>query len=191
MSDAVASLCEAGPGSQWAIRERGPGEVEDYRFRIDPRPGQTGEMDWGDAPDFAGTILQYPTRASHNGARHTVMDGFRLGRTNDPEPDGQPTILADGDDNNGVPDDEDGVFFLDPLIPGNPARIQVDMQSPSGLGRLDAWIDWQADGNWNQAIDRVFPRLFRVVLEKRFHLFGTRRQTNQVEGGAPEQCPLR
>ena len=134
----------------------GRGEVEDYRLRIDPHQGETGEIDWGDAPNFPGTILQYPTRASHNGARHTVLNGFRLGRENDPEPDGQPTILADGDDVNGLPDDEDGVFFLDPLIPGSPARVQVDMQSPNGLGRLDAWIDWHADGNWNQAIDRVF-----------------------------------
>ena len=65
-------------------------------------------------------------------------------------------VGAYGDDVNGVPDDEDGVVFLDPLIPGSAARVQVDMQSPSGLGRLETWIDWQADGNWNQAIDRVF-----------------------------------
>jgi cytoskeletal protein CcmA (bactofilin family) len=132
----------------------GRGEVEDYRFRIDPPPGETGELDWGDAPDIPGTILQYPTLAIHNGARHKLLAGLMLGGKIDAEPNGQPTILADGDDAN-TSDDEDGVTFLDPLIPGQPARIQIDLQSPTGQGRLDAWIDWYADGNWLQAVDRI------------------------------------
>jgi hypothetical protein len=128
------------------------GEVEDYNPRI--QPVVDGEFDWGDAPQIPGTILQYPTLASSNGARHGIVDGFHFGGKIDPEADGQPTILADGDDANGS-DDEDGITFLEPLIPGQPAKVQIDLTNAiAAPGLLDAWIDWGADGNW-QAVDTV------------------------------------
>jgi len=72
----------------------------------------------------------------------------------DPEPDGQPNPTATGDDILDGNDDEDGVVFTSPLIPGNPATVDV-IASADGL--LDAWIDWEGNGSWagNQIFNSV------------------------------------
>jgi len=62
----------------------------------------------------------------------------------DPEPDGQPNATATGDDNDGN-DDEDGVMFTSPIIPGHPATVDV---IASAAGVLNAWIDWNGNGSW-------------------------------------------
>ena len=110
--------------------------------------GGTGqELDWGDAPDPS-----YPTLEDSGGASHTIVDGFHLGASIDPEPNGRPSTDARGDDMQGIYD-EDGVFFLTPLMPGQPAMVEI-VASAEGL--LDAWIDFDADGDWSQAHDRIF-----------------------------------
>ncbi len=58
-------------------------------------------LDFGDAPD---PVLQvdgrYPTRIENDGPRHVVDDRLFLGQSSDPDSDGQPSIGADGDDQN-------------------------------------------------------------------------------------------
>ncbi len=51
---------------------------------------------------------------------------------------------ADGDDLNNI-DDEDGVVFP-PLTRGLTASISVTIV---GIGYLNAWIDWNGDGDFN------------------------------------------
>lgn len=108
--------------------------------------GQTqSDWDFGDAPDPT-----YPTLMSSNGARHERDQEFdlRLGGAIDREPDGQPTASSDGDDGTLTgANDEDGIVFLTDLIPGQVAEIQVTVTS-NVPGRLNAWIDWNANGNW-------------------------------------------
>jgi len=120
------------------------GEVEDYTFLIVSPPN-----DWGDAP------ARYPTTEAKDGARHTIVDDFHLGKSIDAESDGQPNANATGDDHvpTGVADDEDGVTFSTPLIPGQEAEVKVEASQD---GRLDAWIDFGDDGNWAEAGDRIF-----------------------------------
>lgn len=123
------------------------GETEDYLVKIDPAEER---LDFGDAPD-----PKYPTLRASNGARHVLGSALRLGNQVDAEADGQPTANADGDDLNppaGV-DDEDGVAFISPLIPGMKAIVRVT--APAG-GKLDAWVDFGADGSWAEAGDQVF-----------------------------------
>ena len=105
--------------------------------------------DYGDAP------APYPTLAADDGARHDLLRGGPfLGAAVDGEADGRPDPDARGDDHHGV-DDEDGVTFLDPLIPGQPARVRVDMShSPVG-GRLTGWIDFNRDGDWADAGEKI------------------------------------
>ena len=99
-------------------------------------------MDYGDAPD------PYPTRRADDGARHVIVDGFSLGPVVQVNADGQPTLAADGDD------DEDGVVFdpATPLVPNRSFNVTV---STSGIGTveqfgvLDGWIDFNRDGDWN------------------------------------------
>ncbi|MBN2171254.1 MAG: T9SS type A sorting domain-containing protein [Candidatus Krumholzibacteriota bacterium] len=118
------------------------GEVEDYELELQ----QPEDSDWGDAPDPT-----YPTMSWNNGARHFVVPGFYLGAGVDTEHDGQPLPNAMGDDNDGN-DDEDGVVFLTPLIAGQSATMDVTASVP---GLLDAWLDADDDGDWNEAYDQV------------------------------------
>ena len=106
------------------------------------------QIDYGDAPDPT-----YPTLKASNGAAHTIVQGFYLGQSVDPEPNGQPHPAALGDDNNGVPDDEDGVAFLSPIVQGKQACVVVT--APAG-GALDAWIDFSSNGAWEHPGEHLF-----------------------------------
>jgi hypothetical protein len=109
--------------------------------------GMLFAVDWGDAPDPT-----YPTLAASTGASHTTGGGLTLGAAVDDEADGQPTAAADGDDVNGV-DDEDGVVFATPLTQGANATLNI---TASGVGLIDAWIDFNADGDWGDAGEQIF-----------------------------------
>lgn len=114
------------------------GEVEDYQVVIGDRD------DWGDAPDSLLTP-RYPTLSVHSGAVHNILSGVYLGQSVDPEGDGQPNATASGDDAAQL-DDENGVTILDPIIPGNMVRVQVNASVP---GFVNAWFDFNADGDWD------------------------------------------
>lgn len=135
-------LSSAGVNSWYGAAPNG--EVEDYPIVI-----LASEKDWGDAPDG------YPTLLKDDGPRHTLAEGFHLGKSVDAEVDGQPNVNATGDDLSpaGQADDEDGVSFSTALIPGQTAEIRVEA---SASGRLDAWIDFDGDRDWSDAVDRIF-----------------------------------
>ncbi len=131
------------------------GEVEDYAVNIELQPE---EFDWGDAPDGP-----YPTLGINNGARHKIVPGFMLGASIDPEPDGQPDPQALGDDNDILyppPNyDEDGVTFNWPLRIGSPGKITVTV---NGGGLINAWIDFNRNGNWDQAGEHILVDFYLV-----------------------------
>ncbi|MCG8459324.1 MAG: Ig-like domain repeat protein, partial [Holophagales bacterium] len=102
-------------------------------------------VDFGDAP------ASFPVLAADGGASHSLGSGLFLGSTVDSEPDGQPSPQALGDDDLG--DDEDGVTFAGPAAPGE--SVEVTVQA-SMAGLLDAWVDFDGDGTWNEATERVF-----------------------------------
>ncbi|MEN0002758.1 MAG: SdrD B-like domain-containing protein, partial [Bacteroidota bacterium] len=108
-------------------------------------------IDYGDLPDGFETLL------ATDGARHLMQDGKYLGSSVDAEENGAPTFEAgrqgDGDDGTvssfakgtaGV-DDEDGVRFLTPLVPGNVSCIEVTSTLPTGGGFLNGWIDFNGN----------------------------------------------
>jgi len=116
------------------------GEVEDYAVSI-------GKQDLGDCPDPT-----YPTKRTSNGARHAVNPNVCLGKLVDGERDGQPTAQADGDDLNSF-NDEDGVVFTSPIIPGFKADVDVEA---SVDGSMSAWFDFNADGDWDDPCEAFF-----------------------------------
>ena len=126
------------------------GEVEDYLVTINPDPYP--KLDFGDTPDGDFVPSGYPTLRINNGARHKIDPRVRLGRYIDGERDGQPTIGANGDDLADI-DDEDGVFFGGPLVPGQDAEVKV-IASCDGL--LWAWVDMNNDGDWDDTGERIF-----------------------------------
>ena len=109
-------------------------------------------LDYGDAPTAAqsGFTASYPVTAAQDGARH-ITTGPTLGSVRDAEANGQPNATATGDDSAGVPDDEDGVTI--PLLTyGHTAALTVNA---SAAVKLDAWIDWNQDGDWADTGEQV------------------------------------
>ncbi len=105
--------------------------------------------DFGDAPDSYSTLL------ASNGARHRYGSGLFLGATVDAEKDGRPTKDALGDDTHGI-DDEDGVTFGPILRQGQMATVRV---WASQSGRLDAFLDFNADGDFADAGEKIFDNV--------------------------------
>ena len=106
------------PPTGWAP----DGEVEDYEVFIEEE-----DRDFGDAPDGP-----YPTLLANNGAYHTIIPNIFMGALIDPELDGLPDPNALGDDLTNL-DDEDGVAFVTPLIPGVGAQVDVVCSVPGWL----------------------------------------------------------
>lgn len=106
-------------------------------------------IDCGDAP------APYPTLIfANNGARH-VATGPRLGATRDSEGDGAPSASADGD---GA--DEDGISgWTGVQVGALDASVTVNVQNASSGAYLDAWIDWNGDGNWGGKDERIADSL--------------------------------
>ncbi len=101
--------------------------------------------DWGDAPS------QYPTLKEDNGASHEIVDGFHLGSTIFATSDGEPSTAANLD----IGDDG---LVLTSLTAGYANTIGVIATGITAEqpGYLDAWIDFNNDGDWNDAGEKIF-----------------------------------
>ncbi|MCP3937591.1 MAG: cadherin repeat domain-containing protein, partial [Actinomycetia bacterium] len=92
------------------------------------------------------------------GAFH-VPTGPSLGTERDFESDGQPNTTADGDDSDGL-DDEDGVVLPSVLFTDSDTvtstTLAVDVQNASADALLSAWVDFNADGDWDDAGEQIF-----------------------------------
>ncbi|MCG8653542.1 MAG: Ig-like domain-containing protein, partial [Pirellulales bacterium] len=113
--------------------------------------GLLPSRDFGDAPDSFGTTL------AAGGANHGILEGLSIGAVVDSELDGQPSVLANGDDVNGrvlqsglTEDDEDGVVLLEPLSPGVQSSFQVTVNNTTGIAAfLQGFMDFNGDGDFN------------------------------------------
>ncbi|MCA9051711.1 MAG: hypothetical protein KDA89_23395, partial [Planctomycetaceae bacterium] len=120
--------------------------------------------DFGDAPTAAQAgggsfVSDYPVTAAEDGARHTPA-GPTLGTNRDGEVDGVHSAGAVADDTIGSPDDEDGVTFTASIIASTKTSrigsVTVDLQNADGTSnRLDAWIDFNRDGDWNDPGEHI------------------------------------
>lgn len=100
-------------------------------------------FDFGDAPDPS-----YPTIFDSNGARHILSESLFLGVAVDVEEDGLTSANADGD---GI--DDDGVFFDATLKVGDDATFSI---FANDAGLIDAWIDFNGDGDWDDPGEQIF-----------------------------------
>ena len=97
--------------------------------------------DYGDAPS------DYP-KAWHK----VTSGGLYLGYKVDVEADHQPDSDAMGDDSHGD-DDEDGItFHSDTLTPGS---VFGGVLTASDAGYMNAWIDFNRDGDWDDEYEHV------------------------------------
>ena len=142
-------LCGAATSSYvtpWQTIQIGsPSQFMDMAFVIKSSVAQ--DIDYGDAPDSYQTLLL------NDGGRHILDGSTQLGSLIDAESDGLPSALADGDDLNGV-DDEDGVTFLTPVAAGQTCRIKVLASANNAF--LNAWFDFNDNGTWSDAGEQIF-----------------------------------
>ncbi|MFO0964018.1 MAG: GEVED domain-containing protein [Gemmataceae bacterium] len=116
---------------------------------LEDRPAPAVLLDFGDAPDPT-----YPTLVASNGASHiiAVPTNPTLGATITSEADGQPNATATGDS-------DDGITFLSPFVANGTAAIRVNVQNAPSGAKLDAWIDWNHDGDWNDGGEQIATSL--------------------------------
>ncbi|MGE0758627.1 MAG: GEVED domain-containing protein [Pirellulaceae bacterium] len=105
-------------------------------------------LDYGDAP------APYPSTEAANGARHQVVGELYLGAGVDIDVDGQPDSNATGDDLQNQ-DDEDGVVVTQQFTGGYGGAVTV---TASANGFLDAWVDFNRDGDWNDPGEQIFAK---------------------------------
>jgi uncharacterized repeat protein (TIGR01451 family) len=106
----------------------------------------TCEFDFGDAP------APYPTTLADNGARHRLVGGSLLGPRIDSDDDGQPSPTAAGDNEDGSPNDEDGIEFAGALVAGGTGSVFVHS---SRTDLLNGWLDFNADGDWSDPSEQI------------------------------------
>ncbi|MDX1924959.1 MAG: DVUA0089 family protein [Pirellulaceae bacterium] len=115
------------------------------------------QLDYGDAPDpFTTTAGRYPTKHENDGARHVLPSAgttaILLGSTITADSNGTPTPDANGDT-------DDGVTFDSATLPTRGkfnrnifTSVTVTLSSP---GYADAWIDFNADGDWDDPGEKI------------------------------------
>jgi ELWxxDGT repeat protein len=122
-------------------------------------------FDYGDAPSASqsGFTSDYPVTLAQDGARHSESSLF-LGSLIDTETDGQASTSAgqngvEGDDGSGLRD-EDGVRFISTLVAQSSTVSSSSVAvTASAAGKLDAWIDFNRDGDWLDAGEQIFSSL--------------------------------
>ncbi|WP_419207958.1 GEVED domain-containing protein [Photobacterium leiognathi subsp. mandapamensis] len=123
--------------------------------------------DFGDAVDTtAGTAINdYTTIYDNDGAHHVQVDsddsGFidlRLGNLWDADLGDLQDILSRADDNNNF-DDEDGVTALTVATKGENFDIAINVVEDAARAstgqRLYAWMDFNLDGDWDDAGEQI------------------------------------
>ncbi|MDA7914760.1 GEVED domain-containing protein [bacterium] len=101
-------------------------------------------LDFGDAP------ASYPVTLANNGARH-IAGPLTFGVSVDSENDGQASPDASGDGS-----DEDGVLQITDAIalPAADTKSSFEVIA-SASGKIDAWIDFNADGDWSDPGEQI------------------------------------
>ncbi|MGB1010474.1 MAG: SdrD B-like domain-containing protein [Thiolinea sp.] len=121
-------------------------------------------FDYGDAPDDPDQSApepDYPTLAVSQGARHQLGTDVFLGQCVDSDLGDSAQDGEDDDNTASSPswgdctqsNDEDGVVFGDLLVGERNVQVTV---TASKACKLNAWVDWDADGSWTGVTEYIF-----------------------------------
>ena len=125
-------------------------------------------LDFGDAPDA------YRTTLATGGAHHWVTPNMHLGLVIDAELDGQPSADAMKDDTTGS-DDEDGIRFLDPIVPGTSVRVEVINGGVQGYSTFESSINLALRG---VELEPDLVLVYHTINDMRCALYGEPRPDN-------------
>ncbi len=107
------------------------------------------DLDYSDAPS------SYLVALADDGPRHLLGSLF-LGAAIDHDADGQPSANADGDDQDLEGDDEDGFRPIADLVTTSQAATMSSfLVTSSGIGKLDAWIDFDRNGVFDHPAEHL------------------------------------
>ena len=107
--------------------------------------------------DFGDLPAQYGTLLLDDGPRHILNSTLVLGTAVDADSDGMPSTLADGDDLEQLNDDDGVQTNPANWIEGsNPNAFGVTASEP---GCLHGWVDWNEDGDFDEADEKIFDRV--------------------------------
>jgi hypothetical protein len=101
--------------------------------------------DFGDAPISYGSASADINFFKDQFGQYELL--MMLGDTIDSEDTYLPSVLADGDDNSGLSDEDGVVFPL--LLRGSNVNIEVSIKVYGGTGFLNGWIDWNQNGSFD------------------------------------------
>lgn len=136
--------------------------ISDVDFSVTTTDLEILNADFGDAPTASqsGFAASYPVLFDDGGAAHVAI-GPQLGTSRDTELEGVASANASGDDTANLAD-EDGVSFVVSSLNVSPTEpytgtVLVDLQNPDvSSNRLDAWIDFNQDGDWADSGEQIF-----------------------------------
>ena len=118
----------------------------------------------------SGLAGSYPTVLADDGARHAVGTLF-LGESIDAEEDGPTGCLGRARAERAATQaDEDGVIASTSILAASGATstssfavVASAAAIEGGNGKLDAWIDFNRDGDWDDSGEQVFERIDMVA----------------------------
>ncbi|NEO12279.1 MULTISPECIES: SdrD B-like domain-containing protein [Moorena] len=115
-------------------------------------------VDYGDAPDNTASTGNgdYQTLSANSGPTHTIDNTTYLGAGVTADTDG----FGDGTDNNNnaTDDTDDGVQINSATLQGQSLPIGDNVTldiTTAGSGVLNAWIDWNADGDFDDSGEQI------------------------------------
>ncbi len=131
-----------------------------FNVNITPAPYQNTSNSPNDDAVSSYTYTEYRDHgdapASYGSASHNLDFSNYLGTVIDGENTDLFSASANGDDSNGL-DDEDGVVFPAQIVRGTTIHIPVTV---SGVGYLSAWIDWNGNGSFEDSGERVAVNMY-------------------------------
>ncbi|MGL5099710.1 MAG: GEVED domain-containing protein, partial [Fusobacteriaceae bacterium] len=141
------------------------GEVEDYAVVIQER-----KLDYGDLPQEFKTTSLNTDSVNQGGARHLdifapniktsqvntisqVNAMYKIGSNKDYEENGKPNSTATGDDDDLIPDDEDGVLFNKNdggvFYSDNTYTNSLEVTTNRADGWVSVWVDYDGNGSFD------------------------------------------
>lgn len=112
-------------------------------------------LDMGDLPDNLIDEKNIDTKWMNDGPYHFIVNDLKLGAIVDVDYEGQENTLAQGDDSDGI-DDEDGITTFPDFSENVNSCVNVQVTNTTGFtAKLYAFFDWDGDETFSGTNETV------------------------------------